>query len=181
MNRIVLLYTLILASAIGDALADCTNNRVTGSAISTLLNNKLVCGRPAAGYTGSADDRWQEEHISGGNLFDFKKGPGDAIDPRVQVGTWNRSGNSVVYLYNRYTPNVTVTYGGIFRIGTTNTYSFCTGLNCTEVVRANIVINTNPVAGELSLRFLEIIERDSIQPYRAKIAIPQLFFNECFC
>ena len=147
MKRILLLCVLFLAGAIGNALADCASNRVTGIAITDLLNNKLVCGRPAAGYTGAPDDRWQEEHNSSGALYDYKKGPADTVDPRVQVGTWNRSGNSVVYLYNQYTPNVTVTYGGIFRIGTTNTYSFCTGLNGAEVVRANIVTNTNAGCG----------------------------------
>ena len=148
MKRILLLSVLFLATAIGNAAADCTNNRVTGNAINTLLTGKLVCGRPAAGYTGSPNDRWQEEHISGGALFDYKKGPTDKVDPRVQVGTWNRSGNSVVYVYNRYTPNVTVNYGGIFQVGTTgNTYSFCTGLNGTEVVRANVITSSTGCGG----------------------------------
>lgn len=146
MKRTLLLSVLFLAAAIGDAAADCTNNRVTGNAIATLLTNKLVCGRPAAGYTGAANDRWQEEHNIGGALFDYKKGLTDKVDPRVQVGTWNRSGNSVVYVYNRYTPNVTVTYDGIFQIGTTgNTYSFCQGSS--EIVRANVITSSTGCGG----------------------------------
>ena len=140
MTRGLLLGMLILVGGVDTAWADCTNNRVTGSAIDTLLSGKLVCGRPAAGYTGNAADRWQEEHIAGGTLFDYKLGPGSTVDPRVQMGTWNRSGNSVVYVYNRYTPTVTVTHDGIYQVGTTgNTYSFCQGNS--EIVRANVVTN----------------------------------------
>ena len=70
MKRTLLLSLLFLATALGSAAADCTSNRVTGNAIDTLLSGKLVCGRPAGGYTGSANDRWQKEHINGGALFD---------------------------------------------------------------------------------------------------------------
>ena len=146
MKRIFLLSALLLATSAGEAAADCTNNRVTGIAIENLLKNKLVCGRPAAGYTGSTNDRWQEEHNDGGALFDYKKGPADKVDPRVQVGTWERNGNTVRYVYNRYTPNVTVDYSGIYQVGTTgNTYSFCPGNS--EIVRANVIASSTGCGG----------------------------------
>jgi len=146
MKRILLLSVLFLAAAIGNAAANCTDNRITGAAINTLLNGKLVCGRPAAGYTGSPNDRWQEEHISGGALFDYKKGPTDKIDPRVQLGTWDRNGNTVRYVYDKYTPIVNVTYSGIFQVGTTgNTYSFCQGVS--EIVRANVITSSTGCGG----------------------------------
>jgi hypothetical protein len=139
--RSAILFTGALLGALsGGAVADCTNNRVTGNAITTLLNGNLVCGRPAAAYPGAATDRWQEEHLNGGTLVDYKKGPSDPVDPRATMGTWARSGNSVVYVYNRFPPPVTVTYDGIYQVGTTgNTYSFCQGSS--EIVRANVVPN----------------------------------------
>lgn len=145
MKRIFLLSLFFLAAAIGNAAAGCTGSPISGSNLSDLLNGKLVCGRPVAG----GNDRWQEEHITGttksGDLYDYKKGPSDKVDPRVKVGTWSTSGNTVRYIYNRYTPSKTFSYS-VFPISG-NTYSFCTGVNGTEVVRANIVTNTNAGCG----------------------------------
>jgi hypothetical protein len=114
MKRIFLLSVFFLAATIGNAAAGCTGSPIAGSNLSALLNGKLVCGRPAGGYTGSANDRWQEEHITGttksGDLYDYKKGPSDKVDPRVKVGTWSTSGNVVTYTYNRYTPTQSFNY-----------------------------------------------------------------------
>ena len=146
MKRILLLSVLFLAAAIGNAAANCTDNQVTGKAFDSLLSDKLVCGRPAA---GSTNDRWQEEHIvktkNGGDLYDYKKGPTDKVDPRVKVGTWAASSNQVTYTYDKYTPTQTFTYSVFLISG--DTYSFCTKVKGTEVVRANIITNTNAGCG----------------------------------
>lgn len=139
MKSILASSLVTLALVCTDALADCSTNQVTGSAINTLLSGSLVCGRPAAGYGGSTADRWQEEHQAGGQLFDYKRGPGDPVDPREQVGTWASSGNSVTYTYG----SGTVTYDGLYQV-TGSTYSFCQGTS--EIVRANIT-NPNPGSG----------------------------------
>lgn len=56
MMRILVLSVLFLATAIDSAAADCKNNQVAGKAFDSLLTNKLVCGRPGDGYTGSKND-----------------------------------------------------------------------------------------------------------------------------
>jgi hypothetical protein len=141
MKRVFLLSVLFVAATIGDALAACTGSPIAGSNLTNLLNGKLVCGRPAEGYTGSANDRWQEEHLAGGDLYDYKKGTADKVDPRVKVGTWATSGNQVTHSYDTKSYNYTV------HLISGNTYSFCTKVNGTEVVRANIVSNTNAGCG----------------------------------
>ena len=146
MNRITLFTVLFLATAVGNAAADCAKNPVNGDAIDTLLTAKLVCGRPAGGYTGSPSDRWQEEHLSTGDLYDYKKGPTDKVDPRTKVGTWARSGNVVTYTYS---PTKIFDYNVFLISG--NTYSFCTVVKGkgvgTEVVRANIITSSTGCGG----------------------------------
>lgn len=145
MQRILVLSVFFLAAAIGNAAAGCTGSPISGSNLSGLLNGKLVCGRPAGGYSGSANDRWQEEHMAGGDMYDYKKGPSDKVDPRVKVGTWSTSGNVVTHTYDRYGPAQAFDYSVFLISG--NTYSFCTKVNGSEVVRANIVTNTNAGCG----------------------------------
>lgn len=92
----------------GGALAQscpCTNaNRVTGAALDTLVSGKTVC----ASFGG---ERWQEFHQGTGSLIDYKLGPGHAVDPSTSVGSWSRSGNTLVYNYGS---------GGLF------SYEVCT-------------------------------------------------------
>jgi hypothetical protein len=73
----------------------CTGGALvnTPAALTTLLSGKTVCVPNAGGW------EWQEEHLGTGELFDFKRGPGHATDPREKVGTWAVSGtgaNTVV-------------------------------------------------------------------------------------
>src|SRR5262245_15046253 len=85
---------LVLA---GPAAAQCAaNTRVTGSALSTTLSNRLVCGQ-RAGAPANANNRWQEQHLGsgGGQLVDFKLGPGHPVDPREQVGSWSLTASVV--------------------------------------------------------------------------------------
>jgi hypothetical protein len=134
------------------AFAQCEQNvRLNRTQLDALLQPAnsslvLVCGRPAAGYTGYAADRWQEEHNTGGAsgantpLFDFKLGA-NAVDPRKQVGTWrnNDTGNNAT---------VTHTYGALSftwsvhgPTGNTNAlvYHFCSGTS--PVVKAFVLPN----------------------------------------
>lgn len=112
-------------------------SRVQGSfSLSSLLSGSLVCGRPAAGYTGNAADRWQEQHRAGGQLWDYKLGPGHAVDPEKQMGTYGFTGTGTA-------SRITHTYGstayswGVFLQAAPNIYSFCNGTS--EVVRARVV------------------------------------------
>ena len=82
MKAPVMMIAAILAAASGSALAVCSGTALNASQLTTLLNGNTVCG-----VAGS--DRWQEEHRTNGDLWDYKKGPGDAVDPEEKVGTWN--------------------------------------------------------------------------------------------
>jgi len=135
MKRAIVLAGLVGAAMSSTAIADCTTqaNKVTGSAINTLLNDKLLCGRIATGYTpGNKNQQWQQIHASigsgngTGTLTDYKEGPNDKIDPTKVVGTWSKNGNVVTYFYNAFTPTATIEIDGIFR-NANGTYSFCYG------------------------------------------------------
>ena len=139
MKPIIVTSFIVCSVVAGEAMAALCDapSRVNGNALTTLLTNSLVCGRPAAGYGGSSSDRWQEEHISGGNLFDYKKGPVDPVDPRKQVGSWSIAANQVTH---SYTPGG-ASYTWTVHLISGNTYSFCTGTGGSEVVRAFIAPN----------------------------------------
>ena len=147
------LSVVALASAVGlfgfagSALADCNSTQVQDTALTTLLNGKLVCGRPGPGRTtGKPTDRWQEEHLSGGQLWDYKKGVGDKIDPRKEVGSWSVSGTGTATRVN-YTYGSTYSYFLSVHQNTGGTYSFCTAPGGSEMVVANIVPNTGSGCG----------------------------------
>jgi hypothetical protein len=150
MRPIILASVVIIAATAGEAAAQCASATLvrtigatpTAPTLSSTLTAKLVCGRPAAAHAGAQSDRWQEEHIKGGALFAYRKGPGDPVDPRAQVGTWSvQSGNVVMYNYSG---------GGSYGRTLHNNgshYSFCTAANGTELVRAYIVTSSTGCAG----------------------------------
>ena len=124
MKRILLTSIVALAGFTGAAVAQTSgcaqNTRVTGSALTTLVSGNTVCATRGA-------DRWQEQHRAGGQLWDFKKGPSDPVDPTSQVGTWVIAANNVTYSYTGG-PSFTYRIHG----PRSGPYSFCS--NGTEVV-----------------------------------------------
>ena len=64
-----------------EATASCDDPVVSGQALTDLISGNTVC----ASFNG---DRWQEQHRAGGELWDYKLGPGDPRDPTTQVGNW---------------------------------------------------------------------------------------------
>ncbi len=118
-----LLPFIALAGLSAQAGADCLpNTRVTGAALTNLVSGNTVCAT-------SGTKTWQEQHRAGGQLWDYKKGPNDPVDPSKQVGTWSIAGNNVTYSYTggpSYTYSIHGPSGG--------PYSFCTGPNGTEVI-----------------------------------------------
>jgi hypothetical protein len=143
MKPIIVTSAILLAFSTGQAMAVCQiDQRVNGANLSALLNNSLVCGRPGAGYTGSPNDRWQEEHIGGGVLFDFKLGVGHAVDPRKQVGTWSINNPEVTH---NYSGGGSFTWTVHLQDNGSPPYSFCSG--GTEVVKANITANSGSGCG----------------------------------
>ena len=106
----------------GQVAAACPGTPLSASALSTLLQGNTVCSGSAPNWT------WQEQHRGSAPgpspLWDYKRGPTDAVDPSEQVGTWNitssRTGASTV----------THTYGGspfTYTVSPNggNSFSFC--------------------------------------------------------
>ena len=121
MKRLLLTSIVALAGFTGVAVAQtgcAPNTRVTGDALTTLVSGNTVDATRGA-------DRWQEQHRAGGQLWDFKKGPSDPVDPTSQVGTWAIVSNDVIH---SYTGGPSFTYS----IHGSGPYSFCA--NGTAVV-----------------------------------------------
>jgi hypothetical protein len=93
--------------------------------------------RPAAGYPGAAGDRWQEQHRAGGQLWDFKLGVGNPMDPESQVGTYSFSGNGASSAVT-HTYSATAFTWRVYLFSSPNTYSFCTAAGV-EHVRAFVI------------------------------------------
>src|SRR5882672_137722 len=97
MNRFIAASCMLLSVSAQNAWAACeVQARQNGNALRTLVEGSLVCGRPGPGFGGNPSDRWQEEHRVGGQLWDYKKGPSDPVDPSEQVGSWEIQGGNVV-------------------------------------------------------------------------------------
>ena len=150
MKQLIFTGALLLASAMtGEAMAQCTTGRVNSvSALTTLLSGNTICVSNGAGGWDS-----QEEHIAGGVLMDYKKGPSDRVDPTKVLGTWHVSGpalppaNTIVtYNYTAWTPNQSYAYLVYLNSGTLNqagsTYAFCTSPGGTPVVIGTLKAGT---------------------------------------
>ncbi len=95
---------LIVLSGSVQAQGSCScgpGSRVQPAAtVATLLGGKTACAMVGT-------ERWQEFHqgntTAGGNLIDYKRGPGHPTDPTATVGTWSTSGTGsssrVIYNY----------------------------------------------------------------------------------
>jgi hypothetical protein len=120
MKQLIGAIAILLFCASGEALAQrcATATQVTGTALSTLITGNTVCA-----VRGS--ERWQEQHLVGGDLWDYKLGPGHAIDPSKKVGTWSvdTTASTVTYLY---TGGPTFTY--TLHNNAPGVYSFCVGV-----------------------------------------------------
>lgn len=103
----------------------------TKAALSALLTGNTACVPPVTQPTMDS----QEQHLAGGVLFDYKRGPGSTTDPSAQVGTWSVTGIDGRGVY------VTYDYGGgklyTYSVWNNNdgTYSFC---SANPEVRARI-------------------------------------------
>ena len=137
MKRSVIVAALALAGISGQAGADCSTGLILNASYlrDTVLGNHTVCGVPGPAYTGSPDDRWQEEHHPGGALWDYKLGPGNPVDPRELVGQWAviGFGFTTAVRYD-YLDGSSFTYRVYENPPNSGQLSFCTGAG--EVVTA---------------------------------------------
>jgi len=117
--------------------------------LTTLLTGKTVCDANAT-YDSCAKHPErnpciikmgiQEQHRSGGELWDYKMGPPpeEAIDPTVRVGDWWITGHDADTVVNyAYPPGGTPSAYKVFDAGA-GTYYFCSGT--TIVATAKITI-----------------------------------------
>jgi hypothetical protein len=101
-----------------------------GTTLSSLFTNHTIC------VGTGANKQAQEEHISGGVLKDYKKGPGNPVDPEKVLGTWVLTNDTlgdpdatITYNYTAFAPPVSYTYKVYLVSGTlganNSTYDFC--------------------------------------------------------
>jgi hypothetical protein len=124
--RAILTSFLLLAAVSGNVLADCSQrtqivNQDRGGERNNLrqeLRGKTICATKNG-------ERWQEDHRAGGQLWDYKKGPRDKMDPSAQVGTWetNGFGADTKVIYNYGSAGGTFSYT-VHKNGG-DSYSFC--------------------------------------------------------
>jgi hypothetical protein len=133
------------STSVNTNVTDLGNATFTGtgapSAIAPSPYNQGVAGKIAnvgaflVGKTACATDT-QEEHrgsATGGQLWDYKMGPGHATDPTAQEGTWSASADVVTYNYSggsNYSYNVYDLENG--------NYEFCTNGTSTLILTATL-------------------------------------------
>jgi hypothetical protein len=121
--KFALVASLLMAFAgVAQAQTSCTcdaNATRTDNAavLASLLSNKMVCGNVGG-------EVWQEWHngATSGPVVDYKKGPGDAVDPSTTVGTYTvNTDNTVSYNY----PGQPAYRYDVCLVASTNSYTFC--------------------------------------------------------
>jgi hypothetical protein len=143
MKKLIFTGVLVLASAMtGEAMAACSGtqitdpNPVTGTGGSTPTLTTLLTGNSMC---QTLFEVAQEQHVSGGVLQDYKKGPFDAKDKTTQIGTWAVSGTGVrtivkyTYGTDSYVYKVYLVTGTAGHTG--STYDFC-DVSLTPTVKA---------------------------------------------
>lgn len=68
------------------AQAPCAaGQRLNQTALSSTFPGNTLCAQRGG-------DKWQEQHRTGAQLWDYKLGPTSTVDPTKQVGTWSIQG-----------------------------------------------------------------------------------------
>ncbi len=86
----ILVSAILFAVVAENAIAGCSTDdakQVKINKLPALLTGNTICVSGAGG-TWEA----QQELHSNGELWDYKKGDGDAVDPRKKEGTWKIRG-----------------------------------------------------------------------------------------
>jgi hypothetical protein len=95
------LAMMFLAGISGQAMAVCAGTQLTDASPGTSVNLAFVLSGNTICVGSGPIFQNQEYHQAGGIITDFKKGPGDSVDPTKDIGTWLVSGSG---------PNTIVTY-----------------------------------------------------------------------
>ncbi len=114
---------------VAEAACAAPSTRVpTQAALTTLLQGNTACV-PA---TNQPVMEAQEEHRAGGALWDYKRGPGHAVDPSKAIGTWSVGGQDGRGVFVRYDYSGGQSYTYAVWDNRNGTYSFCS--TSTEVL-----------------------------------------------
>ncbi len=90
-------FLLAAAPAVSSAACAAPATRVaTVADLTTLLKNNTACVGSAPPFES------QELHQDGGALIDYKRGPGDKIDPTKQIGKWSIIGSNARGVFVSY-------------------------------------------------------------------------------
>ena len=147
----IIACAILLAFGSSQAIAACpTSGRLTGNAISTTVSGNYGC---ALRGVGPAAEKWNELHQGTGipgpdPVIDYKRGPGDPVDPTKQVGTFTIVGgtNPGTIKYDYGDPGGPYTYsvtpGGAS--GPPNVFAFC---NVTTFEMFQVLVQPNPSPG----------------------------------
>ena len=124
----MLVGSTLIALGFGAQAQSCTcsgqsanqiKNTGNSTELTTAISGSTVCIAKSGGGWES-----QEQHRSGGQLWDFKQGASSTVDPTKQIGTWAVAGNGAQSI-------VTYTYGAqvfpykVCQVGATASYGFC--------------------------------------------------------
>jgi len=143
-----LVPVVLACAAQAQTVPACPASCTTGAPVPNL--GTFLGGRTVCAVRGN--ESWQEFHQGNGTgigpLIDWKKGPGDPVDPQTQVGGW------AVSSPGRGTQTVSYIYSGAG--GGTYTFSVCGPLAsgkydfCTTSASGSDVKNATLVAGQVS-------------------------------
>ena len=103
---------ILAVSIAGESIASCGDPQVTGTDLTDLFRGNTVCVS-----NGSGGWEHQEQHhdaggaTPGGDLVDYKRGSGDAIDPTEVVGSWSIGRGAIRYTYSGTTLSYTQARG----------------------------------------------------------------------
>lgn len=114
------LAILSLAGFMGQATAQssCPAGTARVNNVQSLAGGKTLCAVRNA-------DKWQEFHQGGpnsGNLFDYKRGPTDPVDPTSKVGTWTAANGANSLLTHSYTGGSSYSWL-VCQVGASSTYT----------------------------------------------------------
>ena len=126
MRPVIRTLALVAATGLvsGEVLAQsCPGGTTRVTALTTLLNGNTLCA-------ASGNDTWQEQHRSGGELWDFKLGANSTIDPTAKVGIWKIVDGPSSTLNHDYGAGGSFTWA-VCQVGTTNTYTLVGNITIT--------------------------------------------------
>ena len=130
MMKQTLLAALLALTGTAQAQNNCPCNGGVGTQLTSVTSPTLgaaLAGKMVCAAVGN--ERWQEWHNGNaisGVVVDYKRGPGHAVDPSEQVGTYRitRTGQASSTVVVNYTYGTNNYPYRVCRVDT-NTYAFC--------------------------------------------------------